>query len=74
MKKKLKENKLIIIFFLILFLVAIPNFSQINGNIDETLEQNIVLNNFSGYAQFFHNNEVLFSLTNIGITPITYSD
>lgn len=73
MKKKLKENKLIIIFFLILFLVAIPNFSQINGNIDETLEQNIVLSNFSGYAQFFHNNEVLFSLTNIGITRITYS-
>ena len=74
MIKKIKEKKSLVIFFILLFVFALPFLSKINGNLDEESEQRIVLNNFSAYAKFFNNNEIFYSLINEkGIVPITYS-
>ena len=73
MKKLKKKDLIVVIIFLLLFLFGLPFFSKINGNIDEKLEQKIVLENLSGYAHFFKNNELYTSLGHKGVVPIYFS-
>ena len=63
MIKKIKDNKIIIIIFIIMFLFGIHYMKDITANFDEDFEQSIVLSNIKSYAFFFKNHELEDALT-----------
>ena len=73
MIKKIKDNKIIIIIFIIMFLFGIHYMKDITANFDEDFEQSIVLSNIKSYAFFFKNHELEDALTKRYIVEINYS-
>lgn len=74
MKKKIINNKYIILFFAILFLLNVPNISKTFGNWDLNLEQNIVLSNIKQYSQMLKINEIVKYCDDIDVQYISIND
>ena len=69
--KKHSGKLLTILFFVILFLFGIHFLPQVNGNFDESTEQNILLSNIKDYAEAFHMEGIVDALQNRELSSIS---